>query len=69
MRRRSACCASRLGRRRGRPPADRLAALAAETGADVFTADLTEQAQVDALRDHLAATGPVDALVNNAGGA
>lgn len=49
--------------------ADRLAALAAETGADVFTADLTRQADVDALRDHLAATGPVHALVNNAGGA
>ena len=32
--------------------ADRLAALAAETGADVFTADLTDQSQVDALRDH-----------------
>jgi NADP-dependent 3-hydroxy acid dehydrogenase YdfG len=49
--------------------ADRLAQLAAETGADVFTADLTRQADVDALRDHLAATGPVHALVNNAGGA
>jgi NADP-dependent 3-hydroxy acid dehydrogenase YdfG len=49
--------------------ADRLAALAAETGAGVFTADLTRQADVDALRDHLAATGPVHALVNNAGGA
>jgi NADP-dependent 3-hydroxy acid dehydrogenase YdfG len=49
--------------------ADRLEALAAETGADVFTADLTVQADVDALRDHLAATGPVHALVNNAGGA
>ena len=49
--------------------ADRLAALAEETGADVFTADLTKQADVDALRDHLAATGPVHALVNNAGGA
>lgn len=48
---------------------DRLAQLAAETGADVFTADLTRQADVDALRDHLAATGPVHALVNNAGGA
>lgn len=48
---------------------DRLAELAAETGAEVFTADLTDQAQVDALRDHLAATGPVHALVNNAGGA
>jgi NADP-dependent 3-hydroxy acid dehydrogenase YdfG len=49
--------------------ADRLAELAAETGADVFTADLTKQADVDALRDHLASTGPVHALVNNAGGA
>jgi NADP-dependent 3-hydroxy acid dehydrogenase YdfG len=49
--------------------ADRLEELAAETGADVFTADLTVQADVDALRDHLAATGPVHALINNAGGA
>ena len=49
--------------------ADRLATLHAETGADVFTADLTVQADVDALRDYLARTGPVHALVNNAGGA
>ena len=49
--------------------ADRLAALAAETGAEVFTADLTVQADVDALRDYLAASGPLHALVNNAGGA
>jgi NADP-dependent 3-hydroxy acid dehydrogenase YdfG len=49
--------------------ADRLEALAAETGADVFVADLTVQAEVDALRDHLAGLGPVHALVNNAGGA
>jgi NADP-dependent 3-hydroxy acid dehydrogenase YdfG len=48
---------------------DRLEALAAETGADVFTADLTDQQQVDALRDHLRSTGAVHALVNNAGGA
>lgn len=48
---------------------DRLEALAAETGAEVFTADLTDQAQVDALRDRLAELGPVHALVNNAGGA
>lgn len=47
----------------------KLEALAAQTGADIFTADLTDQAQVDALRDHLASTGPVHALVNNAGGA
>ncbi|WP_174722173.1 SDR family NAD(P)-dependent oxidoreductase [Cryobacterium lyxosi] len=49
--------------------ADRLRTLQAETGADVFTADLTVQADVDALRDYLAASGPVHALVNNAGGA
>lgn len=48
---------------------DRLEALAAETGASVFTADLTDQAQVDALRDHLAESGPIHALINNAGGA
>jgi NADP-dependent 3-hydroxy acid dehydrogenase YdfG len=49
--------------------ADRLATLRADTGADVFTADLTVQADVDALRDYLVETGPVHALVNNAGGA
>jgi NADP-dependent 3-hydroxy acid dehydrogenase YdfG len=48
---------------------DRLEALAAETGADIFTADVTDQAQVDALREFLADLGPVHALVNNAGGA
>ena len=48
---------------------DRLRALDAETGASVFVADLTKQADVDRLRDHLAATGGVHALVNNAGGA
>lgn len=48
---------------------DRLETLAAETGASVFTADLTDQTQVDALRDFLAQGGPVHALVNNAGGA
>jgi NADP-dependent 3-hydroxy acid dehydrogenase YdfG len=48
---------------------DRLRELAEETGASVFTADLTRQEDVDALRDHLEATGPVHALVNNAGGA
>lgn len=49
--------------------ADRLAAIAAETGAEVFAADLTKQDDVDALRAHLEATGPIHALVNNAGGA
>lgn len=48
---------------------ERLDELAAETGAEVFAADLTSQEDVDALRDHLAATGPIHALVNNAGGA
>jgi NADP-dependent 3-hydroxy acid dehydrogenase YdfG len=49
--------------------ADRLEALAAETGARVFTADLTDQHQVDAFRDFVAEVGPIHALVNNAGGA
>jgi len=49
--------------------ADRLAELAASTGADTFVADLTQQADVDALRDYLAASGGVNSLVNNAGGA
>lgn len=49
--------------------ADRLAMLAAESGADTFVADITKQSDVDALRDYLATTGPVHALVNNAGGA
>ncbi|MGI9823208.1 SDR family NAD(P)-dependent oxidoreductase [Agromyces sp. Marseille-Q5079] len=48
---------------------DRLRELAEETGASVFVADLTVQADVDALRDHVEATGAVHALVNNAGGA
>lgn len=48
---------------------DRLAELAKRTGADVFAADLTDQRQVDALRDYLAASGDLHALVNNAGGA
>jgi NADP-dependent 3-hydroxy acid dehydrogenase YdfG len=49
--------------------ADRLAQLAAETGVDTFVADLTKQADVDALRDHVASGGPLQGLVNNAGGA
>ncbi|MBW4041598.1 MAG: SDR family oxidoreductase [Acidobacteria bacterium] len=47
--------------------AERLAALAAETGCDVFAADLTDAAQVGALAEHV--QGPLHALVNNAGGA
>jgi NADP-dependent 3-hydroxy acid dehydrogenase YdfG len=49
--------------------ADRLDALAAETGADVFAADITQQAEVDALAAFVDGLGPVHALVNNAGGA
>lgn len=49
--------------------ADRLEALATETGADVFVADVTKQTDVDALRNHLESLGPIHALVNNAGGA
>jgi NADP-dependent 3-hydroxy acid dehydrogenase YdfG len=48
---------------------DRLRALADETGADVFVADLTKQSDVDALRDHVASGAPLNGLVNNAGGA
>lgn len=49
--------------------ADRLQRLAAEIGCDVIVADVTDQAQVDALRARLQDIGPVHALVNNAGGA
>jgi NADP-dependent 3-hydroxy acid dehydrogenase YdfG len=49
--------------------ADRLAALAGETGIRTITADLTTAAGIAHVRDELAALGPVHALVNNAGGA
>lgn len=49
--------------------AERLDQLAADTGADVFAADLTDEEDVSALRSHLSELGRVDALVNNAGGA
>ncbi|HWI31253.1 MAG TPA: SDR family oxidoreductase [Microbacterium sp.] len=49
--------------------ADRLAALEAETGAGAFAADLTAQADVDALAAWLEESGPVHALVQVAGGA
>ncbi|MFF9563319.1 SDR family oxidoreductase [Leifsonia sp. NPDC014704] len=48
---------------------DRLRALADETGAEFVVADLTKQDDVEALHDHLASTGGIHALVNNAGGA
>lgn len=49
--------------------ADRLAALEAETGAVAYAADLTSDADVEALTEFLADSGPVHALVHVAGGA
>src|SRR5690606_22854725 len=49
--------------------ADRLEALAAETGAEAFAADLTVQADVDALAAWLEGSGGAHALVQVAGGA
>ncbi|GAA4165262.1 SDR family NAD(P)-dependent oxidoreductase [Gryllotalpicola daejeonensis] len=48
---------------------DRLAALAGSAGIDTFVADVTSEADVAALASYLAESGPVHALVNNAGGA
>jgi len=49
--------------------ADRLEALAADHGIQSIVADVTDQADVDRVRDEVAAGGPVHALINNAGGA
>ncbi len=49
--------------------ADRLAALDAEVGSVSFAADLSREADVAALAAHLAASGPLHALVHVAGGA
>jgi NADP-dependent 3-hydroxy acid dehydrogenase YdfG len=49
--------------------ADRLAALAQETGASTIVADVTDDADVARLAAEVAEGGPLDALVNNAGGA
>ncbi|WDG19025.1 SDR family oxidoreductase [Microbacterium sp. Clip185] len=49
--------------------AERLAALETATGAVAYAADLTVEADVQALADWLAASGPVHALVQVAGGA
>ncbi len=49
--------------------ADRLEALRAEHGIEGIVADVTDQSDVDRVRDELAAGGPVHALINNAGGA
>lgn len=48
---------------------ERLAALAAETGCEYIAADLSDEAAVAAMAETILAGGPVDALVNNAGGA
>jgi NADP-dependent 3-hydroxy acid dehydrogenase YdfG len=48
---------------------DRLKALADETGATLFVADVTKDADMAALRRQVESTGPLHALVNNAGGA
>lgn len=48
---------------------DKLVALAEATGAQYVVADLTIQAEVDAMRDFVESLGDVHALVNNAGGA
>ncbi|MGJ8722299.1 MAG: SDR family oxidoreductase [Salinibacterium amurskyense] len=49
--------------------ADRLAALAADTGIETFVADVTKQDDVEALAAFLRELGPIHALINNAGGA
>lgn len=49
--------------------AEKLRALADETGAAAFAADLTQQSDVDALAGWLAESGAVHALVHVAGGA
>jgi NADP-dependent 3-hydroxy acid dehydrogenase YdfG len=49
--------------------AERLEALAAETGAEAYPLDVTDDDAVAALVEHLRATGGLDAVVNNAGGA
>lgn len=48
---------------------DRLATLARETGAEAVVADVTSDDDVARLAAHLGATGGLDAVVNNAGGA
>ncbi|MDD9207192.1 SDR family NAD(P)-dependent oxidoreductase, partial [Georgenia sp. 10Sc9-8] len=48
---------------------DRLQELAEETGAEAWPTDLRVDADVAALADHVAATGGLTSLVNNAGGA
>lgn len=47
----------------------RLEALADEIGCEFWVADLTDEAQVKEMAARVLESGPVDALVNNAGGA
>lgn len=48
---------------------DRLQALAEETGAQAVTADVTDGDSVARMAEEVLATGGVDAVINNAGGA
>ena len=48
---------------------ERLEALAGEIGCEYWAADLTDHAQVEEMVAHILEDGPIDALVNNAGGA
>ncbi|WP_165218105.1 SDR family NAD(P)-dependent oxidoreductase [Schaalia sp. ZJ1691] len=48
---------------------ERLVVLANETGCTYIAADLSDEAQVTRAAERILADGPVDALVNNAGGA
>ena len=48
---------------------ERLKALAEQIGCEYWAADLTDEAQVKEMAAHILEGGPVDALVNNAGGA
>ena len=48
---------------------ERLEALTAEIGCEYWAADLTDEAQVNEMDAHVLEGGPVDAVVNNAGGA
>ena len=48
---------------------ERLEALAEQIGCEYWAADLTDEAQVKEMAAHVLEGGPVDAVVNNAGGA
>lgn len=48
---------------------DRLEQLRKETGCDVVVADVTDDADIEMVRDYAESSGGISALVNNAGGA